>query len=94
MKKIPRSQQEHEAIDEFLQFIVRFGLTVPAILALETLHPLSRMGSQLMHILTPSVGVFLSPSHWTALANLLDEPGGLEYLLSRLESFDRQAQTK
>ena len=94
MKKMLRSQQEREAVDEVLDFVVRFGLTVPAILTLETLHPLSRMGSQFMHILTPSIGVFLSPTHWTALANLLDEPGGLAYLLSRLESLDRKAQSK
>ena len=94
MKKNLKNQHESEAVDEILKFIVRFGLTVPAILSLETLHPLSRMGSQFMHVLTPSIGVFLSPTHWTALANLLDEPGGLEYLLSRLEAFDRQAQTK
>ena len=94
MKKIQLSEQEQEAVDEIIEFIVRFGLTVPAILMLETLHPLSRMGAQFMHILTPSVCVFLSPAHWDAFANLLEEPGGLSYILSRLESFDKKAQIK
>ena len=89
-KRMKPEQQEIEAVDDVLEFIVRFGLTVPAILTLETLHPLSRMGSQFMHLLTPSVCVFLSPTHWTAFANLLETPNGLEYLLSRLESFDKE----
>ena len=94
MNKLALSPQEVDAVDETLQFIIRFGLTVPAILALETLKPLSRMGSQFMHILTPSICVFLSPSHWTAFANLLEKPKGLEYILSRLELLDRQASVK
>ena len=85
------SQQERDAVDETLDFIIRFGLTVPAILTLETLKPLSRMGSQFMHILTPSICVFLSPTHWNAIANVLDDPAGLEYILSRLEHLDRKA---
>ena len=88
------SKKEIEAVDETLEFIIRFGLTVPAILTLETLHPLSRMGSQFMHILTPSICVLLSPSHWTAFANLLEKPTGLEYLLSRLECLDRKARVQ
>ncbi|MEC7988226.1 MAG: hypothetical protein VX278_23870 [Myxococcota bacterium] len=92
MNKITISQPELEAVDEVLEFIIRFGLTVPAILTLETLRPLSRMGAQFMHILTPSICVFLSPSHWTSFAELLEQPGGLDHILSRLEFLDRKAQ--
>ena len=80
-----------QAIDDVLRFVVRFGLTLPAILCLETLKPLSRMGSQFMHILSPSICVFLSPAHWKAFANILEEPNGTEYLLRRLEHLDRQS---
>ncbi|MCB9777551.1 MAG: hypothetical protein H6742_03215 [Alphaproteobacteria bacterium] len=84
----PTEPQRH-AVDRLARFVVRFGLTVPAILALETLHPVSFSGSQLMHLLTPSIAVFLSPSDWEALAGLLEHRGGMEVVLRRIEQLDR-----
>ena len=67
---------------------MRFGLTVPAILALEGMRPLSYVGGQLMHVLTPSVAVFLTPADWEALAELLDDREGLDVVLQRIETVD------
>ncbi len=83
----PTPTQRH-AVDRLARFVVRMGLTVPAILALETMHPLSFIGSQLMHVLSPSIAVFLSPADWDALAHLLEDRGGLEVILRRIEQLD------
>jgi len=87
-RKIDDVQQK--AVDDTARFIVRFGLTVPAILALESMRPLSFIGSQFMHVLSPSIGAFLSPHSWDALAKLLEDREGLDYFLQRLEEIDSE----
>ena len=78
------------AVDAVARFVVRFGMTVPAILAVESLRPLSFVGSQFMHMLSPSVGVFLPPEHWAALAKLLEQRQGVDVLLERIEQLDEE----
>ncbi len=78
-----------EAIDKIARFIVRFGLTVPAILAIEGMRPLSFVGSQFMHMLSPSIGAVLTTSQWDALARLLEHRRGVDVILARIEELDR-----
>ncbi|MEN0064438.1 MAG: hypothetical protein AAGA48_19985 [Myxococcota bacterium] len=88
----PEEAQEAElAMDKVARFLVRFELTVPAILWLESLRPLARTGSQFMHLLTPAIGAFLPVNQWNALATLLEEPDGLERFVEHLENVDREA---
>ena len=57
----------------------------PAVLYLESMRPLSFVGSQFMHVMSPAITTFLSTSDWDALAKLLEDRRGLEYLLTRIE---------
>ncbi len=79
------------AVDRVARFVVRFGLTLPAILSLESMRPLSFVGSQFMHMLTPSIGAMLSSADWDALAGLLEDRRGLDVLIERIEALDRGA---
>ena len=83
------THEEDRALTAVSRFVVRFGLTVPAVLALESVRPLAYSGSQFMHLLSPSIGVFLPTNQWDALAALLEERGGLEVLIQRIEDADR-----
>ncbi len=78
------------AVDRVARFVVRFHLTVPAILALESLRPLSFAGSQFMHVLSPSIAAFLSSEDWDQLARLLEDRRGLDVLLEAIEQADRE----
>ena len=78
------------AVDRVAGFVVRFSLTVPAILTLETLRPLSFVGSQFMHVLTPALTSFLRIDEWDELAHLLEDRRGLEFLIRRIEILDEQ----
>lgn len=80
--------EQEAAVDKVGKFIVRFGMTVPAILALESVRPLTYVGSQFMHLLSPSIGAFLTVPEWDAMAHLLEDRRGLEYVLRRIESLD------
>jgi len=84
------SSEQEAAVDKVCRFIVRFGMTVPAILALESVRPLSYVGSQFMHVLSPSVGAMLSVPEWDSLAHLLEDRRGLEVILRRIEELDRE----
>ena len=70
--------EQAAAVDKVGKFIVRFGMTVPAILALESVRPLSYVGSQFMHLLSPSIGAFLTVPEWDAMAHLLEDRRRLE----------------
>ena len=82
------TEEQVRAVDRLGRLIVRFGMTVPAILALESLRPLSFVGSQFMHILSPSITAMLTLPEWDALAGLLERRAGLDYLLERIEALD------
>ena len=84
------SADQKAAVDKVVRFLVRFGMTVPAILSLETMRPLSFVGSQFMHLLTPSIAVFLTVPEWDHLARLLEDRRGVDYVLHRLETLDRE----
>ena len=82
------SEEERAAVEQVATFIVRSGLVVPAILAIEGMRPLSFVGSQMMHVLSPSVTAFLPSHSWDALARLLSDRKGIELLLCRIEALD------
>ena len=84
------SPQQEEAAEKVARFLIRFGLTVPALLALESMRPMSVVGSQFMHILTPSIAVFLAHDSWEELASLLEEREGLDYMIAKIEELDDQ----
>jgi extradiol dioxygenase family protein len=87
-------EAEAAAADRVATFIVRWNLTVPAILTLESLQPLSFLGSQFMHILSPSITAILSIDDWDRLARLLEDRRGLEHLIRRIEQLDEQRQER
>ena len=90
MQPLQIDKEQQKAVDDVSRFIVRFGMTIPAIVTLESLRPLNFVGSQFMHILSPAVTAFLSPNSWNALAKLLEERQGIDYLINRLEELDAE----
>ncbi len=88
MTALELTDDQRAAVEQIARFIVRFELTVPAILAAESMRPLSFVGSQFMHMLTPSVAAFLSPDRFDALARLLEDRRGIDVLISEIERAD------
>ena len=77
--------EQEQAVAAVVKFIDRFGMHVSAILTLEGMRPLSFVGSQFMHLLTPSLGAFLTVTQWEAMAALLERRDGVEYLIRQIE---------
>lgn len=72
--------------------VVRAGLTVPAILALEVHRPLSFVASQALHMLAPFVSMFLDASDVTVLARMLERRESIEEIIVAIEEADAVAQ--
>lgn len=89
-ERIEPTPEQREAVERLARFVVRFGLTVPAVLAIEGMRPLGFVGSQFMHLLTPSIGVFLTPDQWNAIATLLEQRRGVDVILERIEELDAE----
>jgi len=66
--------------------VQRRGLATPAVLWLESLRPLSFVGAQAMHALTPFVQLLTSGARFERLAVIFEERGHLERLLRLIET--------
>jgi hypothetical protein len=66
--------------------IERKGLTAPAVLWLESLRPVSFLGTQFMHFLNPFVRMLYDTDRFERLALILEERAHLERLLRHLEA--------
>ncbi|MFM8286406.1 MAG: hypothetical protein ACKOGA_06730 [Planctomycetaceae bacterium] len=61
-------------------------LRVPAVLFLDSLTPLHGVAAQVLHFLQP-LGDLLGVDHgWREVVTVLEQPGGCEYVLRRLET--------
>ena len=80
------------AVSKLVRLIHRFGLVTPAILTLESVKPLSVVGAQTMHLLSPVAATLTPVLEWDCLARLLDDRRGLEYLIHRIEHSDREGE--
>lgn len=88
------SEEAAAAVDRVARFVIRFGLTVPAVLALESMRPISFVGSQFMHVLSPAIATFLSSSEWEAMAELLEDRRGLDYLIEHIENLNKKTERR
>ena len=81
MNKTVGTEGSRGLIERVARRIERRGLVAPAVLFLETLRPLSFLGGQMLYLAQPILGQ--SAAEYAAL---LEDPGGVDRLLARLES--------
>jgi len=65
--------------------IVARGLTVPAIVFLESAKPLSFVGGQFLSFMDPIVNIFIEIPGFSRLASALEERENVELLISIIE---------
>ncbi len=79
------SAEDRELVDRLARVIVARRMEFPATLWLEAHRPLAWSAAQVLHMATP----LLSAIGWGAdaerLAGILDKPGAVEFLQSRLD---------
>lgn len=81
----PLAPKDLALLDRVATAIVRRGLAEPAILFLETVGPLSFLGSQALHGIAPLLDVIGSAEDAQRLASILERRDAVAILRSRIE---------
>jgi uncharacterized protein (TIGR01319 family) len=88
---MPTGRHELRAADDrflasFAAAIARRRLAAPAVVLLECLRPVSFLGSQVMQVLSPFIGLAGASGDWDRLAGLLEQRANVDRLLAHLET--------
>jgi hypothetical protein len=73
---------------------VRHRMTVPAIFFLESVKPLSFVGSQALHFFEPMVRAFFNVQDYERFALMMERRENLEALLVKIEARDDEARSR
>ena len=79
------SPEEIVLLEKIARRIVNRGMATPAILFLESLGPLSFLGSQVVHGLKPFIDVVIDPADTERLATLLERRESIERFSSLIQ---------
>ncbi len=82
----PLSEADRELLRQLALAIARRRMVAPAILFLESLRPLSYVGSQAMLFLRPFLTPLLNTERYDRLAEILERREGIEALVQAIES--------
>ena len=85
------TEKQSEILDKLAQKVVGFRMTVPAIMFLETVKPLSYVSSQTMVFFEPMVKAVFNVAEYDEIRILMEDRRNVEELLLRIEKFDREA---
>ncbi len=81
-------EQAKKLIDKIAKFIVERKMAAPAIMTIESLRPLSRIGGQLMHFLAPFAEIIFNPKQYQELAIMLEDQKNIKLLLDKIDQLD------
>lgn len=85
------SPAERATLDRILREVVRRGMTGPAILFLDSAHPLNGVSAAAIHFLAPFAGVVVDDQALRSLASFLDKRGSFRWIIHRLEELEGEA---
>ena len=85
LEDIPESEQR-VLLEKVATWIVRRGLTTPAILFLETGKPLNFLGSQLLIGFSPFIQAIFKGDEYQKFALILEKDANVELLIELIEA--------
>ena len=93
-KKDPLPKEQVEVLDKLARAVVRRGMTVPAILFLESVKPLNYIGSQVMVFFEPIVQTVFNFKDYELIREALERRDTIEKLVLLIEERDSLALKK
>jgi len=81
-------------LDYAAEKITKFGMAVPAVMALEVTRPLSFIGSQFVWGAGPLAAVFINDRYINEIALLLEDRSNIEALITRIEDIEAVKQAE
>jgi hypothetical protein len=82
---------QRAAIDRVCRIVVARGLTMPALLFLESVRPLNYISAQTLHFFAPFITALQDTQACDDFARFLERGGAVEYLCQRLEELEHAA---
>ncbi len=86
-----RTAADEALLDQLAGLVIRYRMAVPAIFFLESMKPLSFVGSQAMHFFEPIVRALFTVPEYERFALLMERRENLEALLVKIETQDEIA---
>ena len=86
-----RTPEDDRLFERIAEATVRYRMTVPAILFLESVKPLSFVGSQALHFFEPMVRAIFTIPDYERFAALMERRENFEALLVAIEQKDESA---
>ena len=86
-----RTPEDEALLDRIAGAVVRLGMSVPAVFLLESSKPLSFVGSQFLHFLSPIIHTVVNAQELDRLAVMLERRDTVEVLIRRIESREEEA---
>lgn len=78
--------EERAALEPLIAEVRKRGMTMPALLFLESMRPLNSIGAQALHFMQPFATAVLDPVRYEALARYMEKRGSVEWLARQLEA--------
>jgi hypothetical protein len=82
--------EELALIERLARAVVQRGMATPAVLFLESMIPLSYIGSQVMHFLRPFMTFVFSQEEYDRLSHLLERRATLERLIEAIKRLEKR----
>jgi hypothetical protein len=86
--------EDHRLLDRLAGAIVRRRMTMPAMLFLRSVGPLSGIGSQAMVFLRPFLTPLLNPAEYDRMTAILERREGLAALVEAVDAAQAHADTE
>ncbi len=86
--KNPLAPEENVIVEKVARKVVEKGMTVPAILFLESVKPLNFIGSQTLVFFEPIVQTLFNFKDYNTFQTALEKRESIEVLLLKIEEFD------
>jgi len=87
----PLTDFQKQLIDRVAAKVVKWRAAVPAIFALESMKPLSFVGSQFLIAIGPFAEIVFNHEEYEQFVLAMESRDNVEYLLQRIESLDARA---
>lgn len=87
----PLTDVQKQLIDKVAHKVVRWRAAVPAIFMLESMKPLSFIGSQFLIAIGPLAEIVFNPVEYEQFVLAMENRDNVELLLQRIESLDAES---
>ncbi|MEP0814090.1 MAG: hypothetical protein HRF49_05435 [bacterium] len=81
----PLSESDEAALMRVGDLVVSRRMEVPAIMALESLRPMNFLGSQVMVMLKPFVGIITDDTFWVSVQEAFEKRASVNFLIEYIE---------